>query len=47
MNAEFIDALEEIEKEKGYLKKIFDALESALIQATRKTLVHLKMWKLK
>lgn len=37
MNAEFIDALEEIEKEKGISKEIiFDALESALISSYKK-----------
>lgn len=37
MNAEFIEALEEIEKEKGISKEIiFDALESALISSYKK-----------
>ena len=37
MNQEFIDALNEIEKEKGISKEIvFEALESALVSSYRK-----------
>ena len=37
MNQEFIDALSEIEKEKGISKEIvFEALESALVSSYRK-----------
>lgn len=37
MNAEFIEALEEIEKEKGISKDvIFDALEAALVSGYKK-----------
>ena len=37
MNAEFIEALEEIEREKGISKEvIFEALESALISSYKK-----------
>ena len=43
MNAEFIEALEEIEKSKGISKEtILDALEAALISSYRKILVHPK-----